>query len=237
MGRRAPVLVAPDPILLAELIPEWLFEKIVDAGVILISDADGTVVDSVPFYCRWLSRKLKQRIDPSEITRYDFKDVHPDALGMLQESVFTSARMHRDLPLTEGAKEALTRLSEAGVPIIILTARPVRNSSLVRATANHLRKGGVPFDLLIFSRRKREIVKALKRLDRRVHAVVVDDDPNVARDIAHLKNVTAIIYTATYNLRLKREGVVRAGETPGDPHKWSVVVEEVLKRLNLPSQR
>lgn len=228
MGKDDRVLIVPDPALLADLIPEELFEKISDAGVCVVSDADGTLIDSVPMYCRWLSRKLKRKVKPPDVTRYDFKNIHPDALGMLQETVFPNARMHKDLPIIDGAPEACAKIDEHCVPIIILTARPPKRS-LVRVTVANLESGEIPFDLIIFSRNKKEIIKAIKRLG--CHVIVVDDDPEVSASIAHLKGVTSIVFTAHYNLRLKRKGVVRAGETPDDPEKWPVVVREVLKRL------
>lgn len=227
MRRNNRVLRIPDPELLAEVISEELYDKIVEAGVILVIDADGTFIDSVPMYCHWLSRKLKREIKPSDVTRYDFKNINSDALGMLQESVFPNARMHKNLPLIEGAEEASTEINEHCVAIIILTARPPK-WPLIRVTVANFASHKIPFDLLIFSRRKREIVKALKRLG--CHVVVVDDDPNVIAGIARLKGVTAIIFTAYYNLYLNRKGVIRAGTTPDDPEKWSVVVGEVLKR-------
>lgn len=228
MGKRAQVLIGPDPKLLHERISQKLYDAIVEAGVCLISDVDGTIVDSVPMYCTWLSKKLRHPIEPRNITSYDFTNIDRMALGMLQERVFPNARMHADLPLIEGARETLTKISGRQVPIIVLTARPMKES-LVRTTVKHLKKNGIPFDLLIFSREKKAIIQAIKRLG--CHVIVVDDDPGVIVSTYRLTDLTPIIFTAHYNTYLDRKGVVRAGETPDDPEKWPVVVREVLKRL------
>ncbi|GMR19277.1 MAG: hypothetical protein BMS9Abin34_409 [Patescibacteria group bacterium] len=220
MDEHYQVLVAPDPELLLDLFSEELFNKIVSTKLCLVVDDDGTISDSHPMYISWLARKLKRPINPKDNFRYDFLDIDPQALGMLKASVFRNARMHRNLPVIEGASEALQEIADAEVAVIILTARPMMRS-MVKATRAHKEKKGIPFDLLIFSRRKKEIVQVLKRLG--CHVVVVDDDPRVVAEVCDLANVTAVIFEAPYNRRLKRRQARRV--------KAWVEVLEIVREL------
>lgn len=194
------VLLAPDPDLLLDLIPNDLFFKIVDRKLCLVVDDDGTISDTHPMYIAWLAEKLKRPLRPEDNTQYDFLDIDPQALGMLKASVFGNARMHRSLPLIEGAAETISAISGMGIAVVILTARPP-TPSMKKATAAHKKENGVPFDLMIFHRRKKEIIQVLKhKLECRV--VVVDDDPNVFRSVRRLVNVTALLFAAFYNRRI-----------------------------------
>ena len=222
-------LVAPDPDLLLELFSDEIFNKIVESNICLVVDDDGTISDSLPIYVEWLSRKLRRPVQVEDCKRYDFLDIDPQALGMLKTEVFPNAKLHKDLPIIKGAAEALGKIAEAGVPIVILTARPMLRS-MIAATKKHKESNGIPFDLLIFSRRKREIIKAIKRLGCQV--VIVDDDPNVAVETYRLKDVTVILFSAFYNMHIERKGIVRAGDGPVNHDGWSVVLEEVFKRFN-----
>ena len=205
MGEHYRVLLAPDPDLLLDLISEDLFAKIVSKKLCLIVDDDGTISDSHPMYIGWLAEKLKRPLRPEDNTRYDFLDIDPQALGMLVASVFKNARMHRNLPVIEGAVETLSAISGMGIAIVILTARPPTRS-MAKATADHKKEHGVPFDLLIFSRRKKEIIKSIKKLG--CHVMVVDDDPKVFKGVRRLVNVTALLFDACYNRKLKGAGRV-----------------------------
>lgn len=224
-------LVAPDPELLLELFSDEFFKKIVESNICLVVDDDGTISDSLSVYVEWLSRKLRRPIQVEECRRYDFLDIDPQALGMLKAEVFPNAKLHKGLPIIKGAVEALSQIAEAGVPIVILTARPMLRS-MIAVTKKHKEDNGIPFDLLIFSCRKKEIIKAIKTLGCQV--VVVDDDPKVAIGTYRLKGVTAILFSAFYNMHIERKGMVRAGDEPEDHDGWSVVLKEVLSRLNKP---
>jgi len=205
LDKRNRALRAPDPRLLLDLLPDELFRKITEAKFCLIVDDDGTISDSHPMYIDWLARKLKRPLKPEDNTRYDFLDIDPQALGMLKAGVFGNARMHRHLPVIPGAVSALREISKKGIPIVILTARPPQKE-MVRVTYDHKVDHRIPFDLMIFSRRKKEIVKAIKHLVREV--VLVDDDPNVVTAASSLKGVTALLFFAFYNQRTRRKGVV-----------------------------
>ena len=220
MGKRRRVLLAPDPRLLLELFPEELFHKITQIKICVVVDVDGTYTDSDPMYLAWLSEKLRRSIKSH--TRYDFRDIDLAARGMLLASVFSNARMHADLPLIAGAKQALKKIRGMGVPIVILTARPT-SRSMVRVTEEHAKKNGIPFDLMIFSRHKKEIIQAIKR-EMGCHVVVVDDDPNVAQGVGGLVNVTTLLFSASYNEFLKSSKIKRVKDKPGET-AW----EEVLK--------
>jgi len=227
VGEHYQTLVAPDPELLLELLSDDFFRKIMESKICLIVDDDGTISDSLQLYVDWLSRKLRRPIKIEECERYDFLDIDPQALGMLKTEVFSDSKLHRGLPVINGAAEVLGKIAEAGVPIIILTARPMLRSMVI-ATRKHKEDNNIPFDLLIFSRRKKEIIKAIKKLG--CHVVVVDDDPKVAIETYRLSDVTAILFSAFYNMHVERKGIVRAGENPEGHDGWSVVLEEVLER-------
>jgi len=199
LGEHHRVLLAPDPDLLLDLIPNELFSKIIAQKLCLVVDDDGTISDSHPMYVGWLAEKLKRPIRPEDNTRYDFLDIDPQALGMLIGSVFSNARLHRNLPVIEGAAETLSAISGMGIAVVILTARPPTRS-MAKATAAHKKENGISFDLLIFSRRKKEIIQAIKKMG--CHVVVVDDDPNVFKAVRRLVNVTAILFAAFYNRRV-----------------------------------
>lgn len=222
MNEHYRVLIAPDPELLLDLISEELFNKIVDAKLCLIVDDDGTISDSHKMYVDWLARVLKRPINPEDNYRYDFLDIDPQALGMLQASVFKNASMHRNLSLIEGVSEVLQEIAGLGIAVIILTARPPTRS-MARATQKHKEKNEIPFDLLIFSRRKKEIIKAIKRIGS--HIVVVDDDPSVAAGVCNLTKITAVLFDSCYNRRLKRRNVQRV-------KTWVEVMEIVRELIN-----
>jgi hypothetical protein len=227
------ILVMPDPESLAEIVPKDFFDKAAQAGGCLVVDVDGTLIDSIPMLCSWLGRRLNCEILPSDVKRYDFSDIHQDALGMLQEHVFPNAAMYRSLPLVCGAKEVIDQIAGYGIPIVILTSRPVNGQldELVGATVDNIMEHGIPFDLLAFSRDNKGVfVKALGGLGGGV-TVVVDDDPDVITAVARLKEARPVILTASYNLELVLDGVFRAGKNPDDPEKWTAVQRIVRQFL------
>ena len=226
MGKRRRVLLAPDPRLLLDLLPDELFRKIVKAKLCFVVDDDGTISDSTPMYVDWLARKLKRPLTVADYTRYNFSNIDKRALGMLEIGVFPKPHLHRHLPVVPGAARALQEISKSGVPIIILTARPPQEG-MVRATYDHKVDHKIPFDLMIFSRKKKDIIKALKKPGCKV--VVVDDDPKVITAASRLTDVTAIIFDAPYNQRVRRENVIRA-EKRGDRIAWDEVLR-VVKRM------
>lgn len=227
MNKRQRVLLAPDPRLLLELFPEELCAKITKARLCFVIDDDGTISDSFQMYIDWLARKLKRSLDLKDCIRYDFSDVDRRALGMLKIGVFSNAGMHRNLPLVPGAAEALREISQEGIPIVILTARPP-SEEMKQATYNHKVRNQIPFDLMIFSRRKKEIVKEIKKLCRQV--VVVDDDPAVILSVFQLVGVVAILFGARYNEHTKREGLIRVARN-GGRNAWEEVLSIVRRKI------
>lgn len=225
MRRR--VLLAPDPRLLLELFPELLCTKIIKAKLCFVIDDDGTISDSHPMYIEWLARKLKRSLKSEDNVRYDFLDIDRQALGMLKTGVFGNAKMHRDLPLIPGAVEALQAIREEGIAIVILTARPPQNG-MIRATYDHKVRNRVPFDIMIFSRRKKEIIKEIKKLGCQV--VVVDDDPSVVKSVYQLAGVVAILFGAPYNQHIKREGLIRVVRNGGQT-AWEEVLKIVRRKI------
>lgn len=207
MNKRNRVLLAPDPRLLLDLFPDELFRKIMQAKLCFVIDDDGTISDSHSMYISWLARKLKRPIKPEDNTRYDFLDIDPQALGMLKAAVFGNPRLHRHLPVIPGAVKALQEIYRKEIAVIILTARPPQEG-MVRATYDHKVGHNIPFDLLIFSRRKKDIVKAIRKIGCEV--VVVDDDPNVVVAVSELVGIVAILFDAVYNRHIHREKVIRA---------------------------
>ncbi|MEX0887849.1 MAG: hypothetical protein WDZ67_00525 [Patescibacteria group bacterium] len=194
--------------MLHELIPEDVFLKITRQGFCFVVDDDGTISDSNPMYVDWLARKLKRPLTIADYTRYDFSNIDKRALGMLIEGVFPKPHLHRHLPVIGGALAALQEIhSGLKLPVVILTARPP-SPGMVRATYDHKVEKKVPFDLMIFSRHKKEIVQALRKTtDCRV--ILVDDDPNTIAAVSSLKGVTAIVFDTLYNRRLRRKSASR----------------------------
>jgi len=227
LDKRPRALLAPDPRLLLDLFPESLCTKISQAGLCFVIDDDGTISNSHPMYIDWLARKLHRPLRPEDNKHYNFSDVHPQALGMLKVGVFGKPRMHIDLPVVPGAVEALREIHRKGIPILILTARPPR-SGMVRATYRHKRNHRIPFDIMIFSPRKKEIIKAIKRISRQV--VVVDDDPSVATSIYQLTGVFAILFGASYNEHINRDGLVRVDKKNGNT-AWDEVLSIVRRKV------
>ena len=227
MNKRPRVLLAPDPRLLPELFPEELCAKITKARLCFVIDDDGTISDSFPPYADWLTRKLGRPVNPEDCTRYDFSDIDRRALGMLKVGVFSNAGMHRNLPLVPGAAEALQEIYQEGIAIVILTARPP-SEEMKRATYDHKVRNQIPFDLMIFSPRKKEIIKAIKKLGCRV--VVVDDDPSVITSVYQLAGVVAILFGARYNEHIKREGLIRVARNGGQT-AWEEVLSIVRRKI------
>ena len=221
MGKRCRVLRAPDPRLLSELIPEDVFRKITQQGLCFVVDDDGTISDSNPMYIEWLARELKRPLRIEDYTRYDFSNIDRQALGMLKAAVFGNPRLHRHLPVIPGALEALREVHDKKIAIVILTARPPQEG-MVRATHDHKVDRKIPFDLMIFSRKKKDIIKALKDLGCWV--IVVDDDPKVIAAVSQLASVTAIIFDAPYNRRMHREKVVRV-------KRWEEVLTILRRKI------
>jgi uncharacterized HAD superfamily protein len=227
LGKQRRVLLAPDPRLLLELLPDEMFRKIRQSRFCFVVDDDGTISDSNPMYIDWLARKLKRPLTLADYTRYDFSNIDKRALGMLIEGVFGKPRLHRHLPVIPGSVKALQEISKSGIPVVILTARPP-TEGMRGATEAHKRDHRVPFDLMIFSSKKKDIIKALRKPGCRV--IVVDDDPKVIAAAARLIGVTAIIFDAPYNERMRRENVIRAKEKDGRP-AWDGVLKVVQKLI------
>jgi len=227
LNKRHRVLLAPDPRLLLELFPESLCTKIAQTGLCFVIDDDGTISDSHPMYINWLASKLHRSLRPADNKRYNFSDVDPQALGMLKAAVFGNARMHIDLPVIPGAVAALQEIYEKGIAIVILTARPPQNG-MVQATRNHKVRNQVPFDIMIFSRRKKEIIREIKKISRQV--VVVDDDPSVVTSVFRLAGVMAILFGASYNEHIKREGLIRVNRNGGQT-AWDEVLSIVRRKI------
>jgi len=221
LGKRRRVLLAPDPRLLPDLLPDELFRKITQSGLCFVVDDDGTISDSSPMYVDFLARRLKRPLTVADYTLYDFSNIDKRALGMLIEGVFGKPRLHRHLPVIAGAAHALQEISKLGIPIVILTARPP-TEGMKGATEAHKRDHKIPFDLMIFSRKKKDIIKAFKKLGCRV--IVVDDDPKVISAVSQLTDVIAVVFDALYNRRLRRENVIRT-------KAWSEVLKVVQKLL------
>ena len=213
--------MAPDPRLLLELLPDELFHKITQSRLCFVVDDDGTISDSNPMYIDWLAHKLKRPLTLADYTRYDFSNIDKRALGMLIEGVFGKPRLHRHLPVIPGSVKVLQEIYKSGIPVVILTARPP-TEGMKGATEAHKRDHKIPFDLMIFSRKKKDIIRALKKPGCRV--IVVDDDPRVITAVSQLADVTAILFDAPYNRRLHRENVIRA-KPKGEQTAW----DEVLK--------
>ena len=227
MNQRHRVLLAPDPRLLLELFPDSLCTKIAQAGLCFVIDDDGTISDSHSMYISWLARKLHRPLRPEDNKRYNFSDVHPQALGMLKAAVFGSPRMHIDLPVIPGAVAALQEIHEKKIAIVILTARPPQDG-MVRATRSHKENSRIPFDIMIFSRRKKEIIKEIRKISRQV--VVVDDDPSVITSVFRLTGVMAILFGATYDEHIKRDGLIRVNRNGGQT-AWEEVLSIVRRKI------
>ena len=227
MGKRRRVLLAPDPRLLPDLLPDELFRKITQSGLCFVVDDDGTISDSSPMYVDFLARRLKRPLTVADYTLYDFSNIDKRALGMLIEGVFGKPRLHRHLPVIPGSVKALQEISKSGIPVVILTARPP-TEEMRGATEAHKRDHKVPFDLMIFSSKKKDIIKALRKPGCRV--IVVDDDPKVIAAVSQLASVTAIIFDAPYNQRLRRENVIRA-KNKGEQLAWDEVLKVVQKLI------
>jgi len=221
LGKRRRVLRAPDPRLLSELIPEDVFRKITQQGLCFVVDDDGTISDTNPMYIEWLARELKRPLRIEDYTHYDFSNIDRRALGMLMAAVFGNPQLHRHLPVIPGAVKVLKEIARKGIPIVILTARPPQEG-MVRATHDHKVDRKIPFDLMIFSRKKKDIIKALKDLGCWV--IVVDDDPKVIAAVSQLASVTAIIFDAPYNRRMHREKVIRV-------KRWEEVLTILRRKI------
>jgi uncharacterized HAD superfamily protein len=82
---------------------------------------------------------------------------------------------------------------------------------------------------MIFSPRKKEIVKAIRKLGG-CRVIMVDDNPEVIASISSLADVTAIIFDARYNRRLCRKNVIRA-KPKGKKTAWDEVLK-VVRKMN-----
>ncbi|OGC44508.1 hypothetical protein A2V54_01855 [candidate division WWE3 bacterium RBG_19FT_COMBO_53_11] len=69
---------------------------------------------------------------------------------------------------------------------------------------------------------------AIKNLGCRV--IMVDDDPKVIAAVSRLAGVTAIIFDARYNRRLRRKNVIRA-KPKGKQTAWDKVLKVVRKMI------
>lgn len=110
---------------------------------------------------------------------------------------FHSSGRFRELPVIEGAQEALVAIKRAGFTIVIVTARPVWQFKRIYADTLHwLDKHNIPRDLLLFNKDK---VEAIHRDLRPAWPVAfIEDHPRNALALASA-NVPVLLYEQEYN--------------------------------------
>ena len=147
-------------------------------GFILGVDLDGVCGDYTAAFRAVVAED--RAVDPSELgdaRSWDFAEWGingPDEFDRLHRVAVLEHRMFRDMPVMEGAAEALWRLSDAGVWIRIITHRLCVNwghAVAVADTVTWLDEAGIPYRDICFLGAKPE-VEADCYVDDAAHNVV-----------------------------------------------------------------
>ena len=126
-------------------------------------DLDGVVADYTAGFAEFLARE--RGVDPASFPRrrsYDFREwgLAPDEYEEFHGRAVTENRMLAELPATEGAAEALWRLSDAGVWIRVITHRLYVNwghAEAVADTVQWLDAERIPYRDICFLGNKPEV--------------------------------------------------------------------------------
>lgn len=168
-----------------------------NAQMIFGVDIDGVLADLHTPFTAYSAEKLGRELP--KITDWDISipwKISSDELSELFRG-FTEARLYRDLPVVEGASEAMWRLHEAGVHLRIITHRlflPGLHNVFMEDTGHWLQKNDLPFwDICVMGKGGRKFDVGAD--------VYLDDGPHVVEALRdHGKLV--VVFDRPYNQHL-----------------------------------
>jgi 5'(3')-deoxyribonucleotidase len=103
-------------------------------------DMDGVLVDLYPTWVQRYNKATGSDLKPAELTTWDLRNHIPEEnVGMMMELLFEED-LFSDLPVIDGAKEAIARLEELGFKIIILTHAWDNNINILSGKVKWLKK-------------------------------------------------------------------------------------------------
>ncbi len=160
-------------------------------------DIDGVMADLHTPFREFVSEGLGRTVGPPQTWSMS------EEWGLTNDELndwfrkFTLERRYRDLPVVEGAVDALWKLSEAGVHLRIITHRlflPELHDIFVEDTGYWLQRNNIPYwDICILGKGGRKFDVGAD--------IYIDDGPHVIESLrAHHKPV--LVYDRPYNREL-----------------------------------
>lgn len=150
---------------------------------LLICDVDEVVVRFIDALAGWLQRRNLRLHSDSWALEGNIRDAHgvpvPRAqVGALLDAFFRQCTA--DLPLMEGAADALAQLVREGVQVVLLTNMP---HPFRRARQRNLARHGLNFPVITNSGPKGPAVRHLRQMVRQP-AAFIDDHPDFLHSAA-----------------------------------------------------
>lgn len=177
-------------------------------------DIDGVISDFVKTFIEIVKRKYGVVLKRTDVYCHDLNLV----LGITKKdgNQLIRCTLGEDLPVNNGAKEAMERLREEGHKIFIITARP---SNSIEMTKTWLRHKGLPYTQLVQLNEGKKYLAKVK-LD-----LIVDDNLEDALEWSQ-RTENVLVYDQPWNQTLNLKNLVKR------VHGWNEILDEV-QRLQL----
>ena len=166
---------------------------------VVIFDIDGILADYRLGLLYWirqsipnLSQKANEhlRVDNTWIDAKTMGISFREWLGVLE--MFRMSGGKQSIPVVSGAQQALHMWKQTGHEIVLLTSRPIDiYSNIYRDTVEWLRNNNLPYDLILWSKSKAEMVYKLRLHEKVVCAF--DDEFRHVQDYSNLEIPTVWI--------------------------------------------
>jgi len=180
---------------------------------LIISDLDNCIADLTSFQQR-VSRVKDGRKETDAVTA---------ELEALKEEYYRTGGF-RDLPVIEGAREAMKSLRHAGFKVAIITARPHHQYKRVYAdTITWLAQHGIVHDLLLFNKDKAEAI--YEHISPARPSFFIEDRSKHALELTAIE-VPVILMNRPWNQDLPENPLITRVEN------WAEALEVIARKGN-----
>ena len=170
---------------------------------VVIVDLDDVIIEFREGFISWLENKYNLSINRESTEYYTTAEVK--AIGLNPESVFQdfiSQRELRNLAGNQSAIDVINQLSEMGVWIQLLTARPSKNLTCLYDTYRWLQSSGLKFNRLSFSPEKYLWLAKTEYYDSGKVLFAIDDSPKHIAEFAK-HGIKVLAPRKSYNLEIE----------------------------------
>ncbi len=148
----------------------------------IVVDIDGIIADyrlGLLFWIRQSCPELSQKANVHILRKDTWVDAEtmeiPYRKWLDTLEMFRMSGGKQSIPVFEGAKELLDKSKSMGNEIVLLTSRPIDlYSNIYRDTVEWLRNNQLPYDLLLWSKSKAEMIYKMRLTDKVLFAI--DDE-------------------------------------------------------------